>query len=84
MNNITVEEIKAAIHRMDLLMRPYVVFMHQGDYATVKELYPDFEKDYQVEITELIEKGKCLLMNRKDLEPWLEPWVDPPKEVEHE
>lgn len=70
MSDIRVEDIKAAIHRMDLLMRPYVVFMHPDNYEDIKAMFPNFEDDYQVEVIDWIEKDRCFLMKREELESW--------------
>lgn len=73
---IKIEDVKRAIHRVDLLMRPYVVFMHPDDYENIVAMYPDFETDYQVEKVAWQEKGKCVLMKREELEKWAKPRFD--------
>lgn len=72
MSDIRVEDIKTAIRRMDLLMRPYIVFMHPDNYEDIKAMFPNFEDEYQVEVIDWIEKGRCFLMKREELEIWKE------------
>lgn len=83
MSDIRLEDIKEAIHRMDLLMRPYVVFMSPENYEAVKAMFPNFEDEYQVQTVEWLEKDKCILIPRKELEEWRFGRIEF-EEVEHE
>ena len=74
MSSVTkIEDIKEAIHRMDLLVRPYVVFMHPDMYEEVKKIYPNMEEEYQVEVFPWLDKDKAYLMKREELEEWAKP-----------
>ena len=65
-----VEEIKKAIHTVDLVNRPYVVFLNPEDYKKVLEAMPDAQERVVLVPNELIEKGKAYQFDRKELEKW--------------
>lgn len=45
MSNLTIEDIKQAIHKVDLLKRPYIFFLHPDDAETVKAAIPWIEEE---------------------------------------
>jgi Fe-S oxidoreductase len=67
-NTISVETIKQVLHKLDLMSRPYVVFMHPEDAEAVKASYPEIEDKAVIQITPFMEKGKAIIAKREDLE----------------
>lgn len=64
------EEIKKAIHTVDLANRPYVVFLNPEDYKKVLEAMPDAQERVVLVPLEYIEKGKAYQFDRVELEKW--------------
>lgn len=75
---MTVEELKFAIHKFDLVSRPCVIFIHPDDAELLKKSFPDIEKSIVIQATSYVERGKCYLAKRKDLE--LDMWESEDKE----
>lgn len=67
---MTVEEIKRALHKADLALRPNIVFVNPSDAKVIKETLPEIEKTIVVQETEAIESGKAAVINREKLEKW--------------
>ena len=65
-----VEELKKAIHTVDLMNRPYAVFLNPEDYKKVLEAMPDAQERVVLIPDEIIEKGKAYQFDRKELEKW--------------
>lgn len=63
-----VEEIKKAIHTVDLVNRPYAVFLNPEDYKKVLEAMPDAQERVVLVPNEVIEKGKAFQIEREKLE----------------
>lgn len=64
------EELKKAIHTVDLVNRPYAVFLNPEDYKKVLEAMPDAQERVVLIPDELVEKGKAYQFDRKELEKW--------------
>lgn len=71
MNEISAAMIKATLHEMDLLLRPYVCFIHPEILEGIKKIEPDIENKILFKPTELVEKDKVVLMKREQLEEWM-------------
>ena len=69
--NITVKDIKNAMHKLDMINRPYVVFMNSDDADSVRASIPKIEKEIVIQSIDYIEPGKSFVMKRKDLEEML-------------
>lgn len=65
-----VEEIKKAIHTVDLVNRPYAVFLNPEDYEKILKAMPDAQERVVLIPDEIIEKGKAYQFDRKELEKW--------------
>lgn len=65
---MTAEEIKRAVQRFDLALRPCILFINPEDAEEMKETLPEIEKKVLVQVTPWMEKGEICLMERKDLE----------------
>ena len=67
---MTIEEIKQALHKADLQLRPNIVFVNPSDAKAIKEALPEIEKTIVIQETETIESGKAIAIEREKLEAW--------------
>lgn len=67
---MTIEEIKQALHKADLALRPNIVFVNPSDAKAIKEALPEIEKTIVIQETEAIESGKAIAIEREKLEVW--------------
>ena len=63
-NSITVEDLLDMMKRMDVFLRPYLVFLNPQDKDYILSKNPELEKQYVFQPTDYVEKGKCLIMKR--------------------
>ncbi len=70
-DDMTVDEIKQAIHQWDLINRPCIIYLHPDDTELLKKALPDIEKKILIQSTPFVERGKGYLMERKVLEEWV-------------
>lgn len=61
-------KIENAIHKMDMILRPNVCFIHPDTLEVIKKIEPDIEKQILFRPTEMVDKDKCYIMKREDLE----------------
>lgn len=64
------EEIKKAIHTVDLVNRPYAVFLNPEDYEKILKAMPDAQDKVVLISSEAIEKGQAIQFDRVELEKW--------------
>lgn len=67
---MTVDEIKQALHKADLQLRPWIVFANPTDAKAIKEALPRIEEEVVIQETEAIERGKAIAIEREKLEAW--------------
>lgn len=67
---MTIEEIKQALHKADLALRPWCVFANPTDAKAIREALPRIEEEVVIQETEAIESGKAIAIERKKLEEW--------------
>ena len=67
---ISIEDLEKALHKADLLLRPYIVFVNPKDKETLLSIMPDVEKSIVLEATDALEQGKAIKMKRETLENW--------------
>ena len=65
-----IEEIKRALHKADLALRPNIVFVNPKDAKTIKDAFPEIEETIVIQETKAIESGKAAVINREKLEKW--------------
>lgn len=65
---MTLDQIQQALNKIDLILRPQILFLHPDDYKTVLQAIPDLEERVRIVDTKAIDKGHAVLMDRK----WLE------------
>lgn len=73
---MSIEEIKQAIHKADLELRPWIVFASPSDAKAIREALPRIEEEVVIQETEAIESGKAIAIERKKLEAWTYGIVD--------
>lgn len=70
MSNPSIEDIIQAIHKVELIKRPYIAFLHPDDAETVKVAWPSIEEEIVIQATPFVEKGGGVAIKREDLESW--------------
>ena len=68
MTQYSVEELKYQIHKMDLAIRPYALYLNPDDSVNLLSFQPDLSNRVLIVQSELVEKGKAYLIDRKQLE----------------
>lgn len=71
----TIKLLKA-FHEMDLLNKPFALFIHPEDYTTLmkhQDLVPGALDRYEIIQDDAMEKGGIVIINRKEMESWLRP-----------
>lgn len=68
MTQYSVEELKYHIHKMDLAIRPYALYLNPDDSVNLLSFQPDLSNRVLIVQSELVEKGKAYLIDRKQLE----------------
>lgn len=67
---MTIDEIKQAIHKADLALRPWIVFASPSDAKAIREALPRIEEKVVIQETDVIESGKAIAIEREKLEVW--------------
>ena len=67
---MTIDEIKQAIHKADLQLRPWIAFANPIDAKAIKEALPRIEEKVVIQETDAVESGKTIVIERKKLEEW--------------
>lgn len=67
---MSIKEIKQAIHKADLQLRPWIVFANPIDAKAIKEALPRIEEEVVIQETDAVESGKAIAIERKKLEEW--------------
>lgn len=70
---MTPEELKKALHDMDLLVRPNIVFCNPKQYEQIKTALEN--QPFIVEADAAVEEGKVIVVDRKKMEDWIKPKV---------
>lgn len=75
---MTKEEFDALIEKMDLLTKPYAVFVNPADKKTIEAALKQIDegKLYKVCEGEFVEKGQAILIDRNKLEEWKKPIIN--------
>lgn len=67
---MTIEEIKRELHKADLALRPNIVFVNPSDAKTIKDAFPEIDKEIVIEETEFVEQGKAYVIDRRKWDEW--------------
>lgn len=65
---MTIEEIKQAIHKADLTLRPNILLVNPSDAKIIKDTIPEIDKKVVIKESEFVEQGKIYVMDRKEWE----------------
>lgn len=67
-----VRKIKDALHEIELLEKPFALFIHPNDYRKMQEVGVPEEvlRQYKIIETPLMVQGKVVIVNRKEMESW--------------
>lgn len=66
-------KIKDALHEIELLEKPFVLFIHPNDYQEMQEVGVPEGVLRQCKIIEApkMDQGKVLIVERKDMKAWI-------------
>ena len=67
---MTIDEIKQALHKADLTLRPNIVFVNPSDAKTIKDAVPEIDKKIVIKETEFVEQGKAYVIDRRKWDEW--------------
>jgi len=65
--NFTAEELREAVARVDIALRPYAIVCNPKNAEFIKKA---FENKYKIVATPFVEEGKAYLINREQFEKW--------------
>ena len=67
---MTKDDILQAIHKFDLIQRPYIVLIHPSDAKAIKEVFPEIEEKVVLREDVCVEQGKMYAVQREEYEKW--------------
>lgn len=65
---MTVEQLKQKLHKIDLILRPQILFVNPNEYNQIVEAIPNLSEHVRLVSTDAVEVRHAVLMDRK----WLE------------
>lgn len=71
---MSIDNIEKALHKADLAMRPYIIYIHPEDAETLAEAFPNIDKDFLIQLTPFMERGNCIIAKREELELSEDDW----------
>ena len=69
---MTIDEIKQALHKADLILRPNIIFVNPLDAKAIKDAVPEIDEKIVIKESEFIEKGKGYVIDRR----WWDAWAN--------
>ncbi|MBP3280050.1 MAG: hypothetical protein J6M44_13960 [Butyrivibrio sp.] len=67
---ISIDDIKKAIHTVDLINRPFIAFAQPSVIKAIKELDPTIEDTFVLREAVFVEPDKIIVINRAELDKW--------------
>lgn len=67
---MTIDEIKKALHKADLTLRPNIIFVNPLDAKAIKAAVPEIDEKIVLKESEVIEKGKGYVIDRRKWDEW--------------
>ena len=66
-------KIKDALHEMELLEKPFALFIHPNDYQKMQEAGVPEEalRQYKIIETPWMDQGKVFVVKRREMESWI-------------
>ena len=70
---ITKEDLEKAIHKVDLIQHPFILFVNPSEEDKFKVALKgtEFEDKVIIQPCDVAEVGKAIIMKRKELEDWV-------------
>ena len=64
---------KDALHEIELLEKPLVLFIHSNDYQKMQEVevLEEVLRPYKIIETTSMDQGKVVIVRRREMESWL-------------
>lgn len=74
MHHMDKKQIIDAIHKMDLALRPYIIYAHPKNGEKIRQVLKEIDRDdFVIQATPLIDEDKIILLEREKLERY---WDD--------
>lgn len=67
---MTIDEIKQALNKADLILRPNIIFVNPSDTKAIKDAFPEIEEKIVLKESERVEKGKAYVIDRRRWDEW--------------
>lgn len=67
---MTIDEIKQALHKADLTLRPNIIFVNPSDAKTIKDAFPEIDEKIVLKESDLVEQGKAYVIDRRRWDEW--------------
>lgn len=67
---MTIDEIKKALYKADLELRPNIIFVNPLDAKTIKDAVPGIDEKIVLKESDLVEKGKAYVIDRRKWDEW--------------
>ncbi len=68
---MTIDEIKQALNKADLILQPNIIFVNPSDAKAIKDAFPEIEKKIVLKESERVEKGKAYVIDRRRWDEWV-------------
>lgn len=74
MHHMDKKQIIDEIHKMDLALRPYIIYAHPKNEEKIRQVLKEIDRDdFVIQATPLIDEDKIILLEREKLERY---WDD--------
>lgn len=67
---ITIDDIKQALHKADLSMRSWIIFINPVQAKALRVTLPKIEEEVVIQETEFVEIGKAIVIEREKMKEW--------------
>lgn len=67
---MTIDEIKQALHKADLTLRPNILFVNPSDAKAIKAAVPEIDEKIVIKESEFVEQGKAYVIDRRKWDEW--------------
>lgn len=67
---MTIDEIKQALYKADLTLRPNILFVNPSDAKAIKDAVPEIDGEIVIKESERVEKGKAYVIDRRRWDEW--------------
>lgn len=72
---MTIDEIKQALHKADLTLRPNILFVNPADAKAIKDAVPEIDEKIVLKESDLVEKGKAYVIDRRKWDEWANAFI---------